>query len=407
MKGHWLRGNERGTVVLFMLGSLFFLLVFGGFAIDLSFLSVVRGELQRSMDAAALAGAGNLGINDSVFPAVRQEAQRFADLNPTRANLSDLNPTGAITLDLNPGNDPNGDIVLGIWDGANFTSSLDGSQVNAVRCQYATAMPTSFLRILGFNSLPVSAEAIALYAGSATCFDQGVVAGNRVTVGQDYSDLDGTGYCMYGRNGVSFSQDPVLSEDSRIGALDIDTITFGQDPVVPDGVLVELDRQPTLSQSVEDIIDDLVSGAYRPDYITNVVVGSLPSTLVEGTAYIVNGNVSIGQDYQVANVIIAARGNVSWGQDGAIRNSGVPNSGAVGIGVLATGDITVGQDAIVVGANLIAGHDVHIGQDLQEFAVSIQAGNDVTLGQDPRSSGFAASFPDLGSGSVRRVRMVK
>jgi Flp pilus assembly protein TadG len=150
-------------VLLFMLGSLLFLLVFGGFAIDLAFYSTAKGELQRSMDAASLAGAGQLSFGDSVFPTVRQEAQNFANLNPTRANLSDLNPTGAISLDLNTGNDdPDGDIVLGIWDGATFTPSTDGTQVNAVQCQYATDVPTSFLGILGFNTLPVSARAIAV-----------------------------------------------------------------------------------------------------------------------------------------------------------------------------------------------------------------------------------------------------
>jgi len=158
-----LRGNERGSVLLFMIGTLLFLLVFGGFAIDISFFSVVKGELQRSIDAAALAGAGQLGFDDSTFPTVRQEAWRFGDLNPTRANLSDLNPTGAISLDLNTGNaDPNGDIVLGVWDGANFTPSLDGSEVNAVRAQYATEVPTFFLGILGFNTLSVSARSIAV-----------------------------------------------------------------------------------------------------------------------------------------------------------------------------------------------------------------------------------------------------
>ncbi len=163
MQGYRLRRNERGTVLLFMLGSLLFLLVFGGFAIDLAFYSTAKGELQRSMDAAALAGVGNLGFDDSVFPTVRQEAQKFALLNPTRANLSELNPTGAINLDQNIGNaDLDGDITLGAWDGTTFTPSLDGSQVNAVRCQYATDVPTSFLGILGFNTLPLSAQAIAI-----------------------------------------------------------------------------------------------------------------------------------------------------------------------------------------------------------------------------------------------------
>jgi len=155
MQGYRLRGNERGSVLIFMICTFLFLLVFGGFAIDLAFLSTARGELQRSMDAAALAGAGQLGFDDSVFGAVRLEAKKFAGLNPTRANLSELNPTGAINL-------LDEDIVLGVWDGATFTPSLVGSEVNAVRCQYATDVPTSFLGILGINTLPVSAQAIAL-----------------------------------------------------------------------------------------------------------------------------------------------------------------------------------------------------------------------------------------------------
>ncbi len=164
MKGYWLVGNERGTVLFFVLGTLLFLAVFCGLAIDLAFFSVAKGELQRSMDAAALAGAGNLRFDDSVFDAARDEAQKFAALNPTRANLSATNPPGAITLDLNTGNDPSGHIVLGVWDGTSFTSDLipDGSTVNAVRAQYATEVPTSWLGILGFITLPVSAQAIAV-----------------------------------------------------------------------------------------------------------------------------------------------------------------------------------------------------------------------------------------------------
>ena len=68
MQGYRLRGNERGSVLIFMLGTFLFLLVFGGFAIDLAFYSVAKGELQRSMDAAALAGVGHLDFDGSVFP---------------------------------------------------------------------------------------------------------------------------------------------------------------------------------------------------------------------------------------------------------------------------------------------------------------------------------------------------
>ncbi len=154
MKCHWLR-DQRGSVLLFTTVLIVFLLVMGGIAIDLTYLGAAKGELQRSMDAASLAGAGNLGFDDTVFPTVRQEAWRFGDLNPYRV--------GTINLNLNAANAANGDIVLGIWDAdaGSFSPSLDGTRVNAVQCQYATQIPTSFLRLLGFNTLPVAATATA------------------------------------------------------------------------------------------------------------------------------------------------------------------------------------------------------------------------------------------------------
>jgi Flp pilus assembly protein TadG len=156
MKGHLLN-NQRGSALLFTTVMLVLLLVFGGIAIDLTYFGSTRRELQRSMDAAALAGAGNLGFNATAFPTARAAAQTYAGLN----GYSDL-AAGPVNLNLNTANNPNGDIVLGIWNGANFTPSLNGSQVNAVLCQYARPLPTSFLRLLGMSSLALSAQAIAV-----------------------------------------------------------------------------------------------------------------------------------------------------------------------------------------------------------------------------------------------------
>jgi Flp pilus assembly protein TadG len=161
--------NQRGSALLFTTVMLVLLFVFGGIAIDLTYFGAVRRELQRSMDAASLAGAGNLGFDATAFPNARSAAQNYASLN----GYSDP-AAGAVSLNQNPANDPNGHIVLGIWDGANFSPSLDGTQVNAVRCQFGTTIPTSFLQLLGIASFPVSAQAIAvanppLTAEEGTC----------------------------------------------------------------------------------------------------------------------------------------------------------------------------------------------------------------------------------------------
>jgi len=154
----WL-GDERGNVLLFTAVLVVpLMIIFGGLAMDLAYLGTVDNEVQRSLDAAALAGAGQLRFDSSVFPAARAWAQNYALLNTYRAGTV-ASPT--INLNLNTPNVANGDIVLGIWNGASFTPSLVGTQVNAVLCRYQTTVPTSFLRLLGFATLPVSGQAIA------------------------------------------------------------------------------------------------------------------------------------------------------------------------------------------------------------------------------------------------------
>jgi hypothetical protein len=149
----WLH-NQRGSVLLFTFTLLILLLVMGGFAMDFAFQAAARTELQRSIDAAALAGAGKLGFDDTVFPTARAFARDYGIRNPIR--------TGTVTLDLNPGNSATGNIVLGIWNAGTFTPSLAGNQVNAVRCQTQTTIPTSFLRLLNIPTLPLAASAVAV-----------------------------------------------------------------------------------------------------------------------------------------------------------------------------------------------------------------------------------------------------
>lgn len=139
---------------------------------DLAFLAEVDTELQKALDAASLAGAGKLSFNVSAFATARRFAQEYALLNPSRA--------GALTLEENSGNSPVGHIILGIWQGNSFTPSLDGTAVNAVRCQYATQVPTSFLRLLGLTSLTAAAQSTAWVPGvlppGACVFPAGVSA---------------------------------------------------------------------------------------------------------------------------------------------------------------------------------------------------------------------------------------
>ena len=67
----WLR-DEKGSMLLFTTALVVpLMIIFGGLALDLAHVGTVDDELQRSLDAAALAGAGQLRFDSSVFPAAR------------------------------------------------------------------------------------------------------------------------------------------------------------------------------------------------------------------------------------------------------------------------------------------------------------------------------------------------
>jgi hypothetical protein len=161
----WFR-SQRGNVLLFTTAlALPLMLIFAGLGNDLAYLGVVDNELQRTVDSGALAGAAKLGFDDTVFDTARQFAQDFGKANPNRLSSG---PT--VTLTYTAANNASDDIVLGVWDSreppaTRFRPSLDGDEVNAVRCQTFSqnlTIPTSFLRLLGLASLPVAAQATAV-----------------------------------------------------------------------------------------------------------------------------------------------------------------------------------------------------------------------------------------------------
>ena len=164
--------SQRGQIILFVMLSLVFLLVIAGtLGSDAARLVSDKGEMQAALDASALAGAGKLGFDDTVFPTARDFAVSFATKSQNRA--------GVITLQRNDANDPAafntasppyGDVLLGIWDpskpdglgpGLRFEPSLDGSQVNAVMCRYKRQIPASFLSLWGLFNMTVASSAVA------------------------------------------------------------------------------------------------------------------------------------------------------------------------------------------------------------------------------------------------------
>lgn len=145
---------HRAAVAPFVMISIVFIFGMAALAVDATMLWSTRAELQRTADAAALAGASRLiddqriaegGASDTVFSMARGSAANFVADNPAlRRNL---------TIDLNTVNSPGGDIVLG------YLSNPDNRSESM-----------NFAAPASFNAVAVNARMDAERNGNITLF---------------------------------------------------------------------------------------------------------------------------------------------------------------------------------------------------------------------------------------------
>src|SRR4029079_16960949 len=127
--------SERGVALVYTAVLLTVLLIFTGLAVDSGRAYVVKAQLSKAVDGAALAAARSLNSGNP-----RQEA-----VDIFRANF----PGGYMgtTSVTDPTSDP-----------GFFTLTTDpATGVNVVRVTASTVMPTSFIKLAQFNQVTVSA----------------------------------------------------------------------------------------------------------------------------------------------------------------------------------------------------------------------------------------------------------
>ena len=104
--------NEKGISLVFVALSIFVLVGFLGLAVDMGHMQVVRGELQNSADAVALAGAGGLYLQaPGALPVLDwNQAQTHATL------FVDKNKSTDTRLGAHGNSLSSADIVYGYWN---------------------------------------------------------------------------------------------------------------------------------------------------------------------------------------------------------------------------------------------------------------------------------------------------
>lgn len=139
--------NQRGAVIPLVALLLVVIVVSVAFVVDLGHVHNVKGELQRAVDAAALAGARQLPVAAKVDAvAIATAAQNTADGEAVTINAED--------------------VILGIWDTENLTATASERfavslvNPNAVYVRATRSVDHAFFFFL--DATQVTADAIAL-----------------------------------------------------------------------------------------------------------------------------------------------------------------------------------------------------------------------------------------------------
>ena len=157
--------GRRGTVLVLTAFMMIGMLAMLAFAVDLGYLHVARTELQRSADAAAMAGAwalvdedALLGYSNSEYLAAhaRVYAAEFAQYNPVTTHNPTVDQQDLVVGYLPNPFDPDSQILL---------NSSNPPNAVQVRVRKATGLngevPLFFARALGMDSASVQAVATA------------------------------------------------------------------------------------------------------------------------------------------------------------------------------------------------------------------------------------------------------
>ena len=138
--------SRRGVIAVFAAILMVFVLGIVAFAIDCGYVANTRGEIQRAVDAGALAGAQLIGGGPAAAEPVAREFVSY-------------NPTGASVIP-----DTDVDVEFGSWDVATKTFNEGGIPTTAIRvAAVQRARPHFFAPIWRERQFDVRSQAIATY----------------------------------------------------------------------------------------------------------------------------------------------------------------------------------------------------------------------------------------------------
>lgn len=157
--------DDKGAMAVIVAITLFMLLSMGALTIDIGHSLVARNELQNVSDAAALAGARELGLIYETLPPYAQFSYQLTDPAPVHnavQTIASQNQAAGVFITVNAS-----DIQIGQWNGAAKTFTVTNTFPNAVRVTSRRdassngPISTYLANVMGVSSVSVSSFATA------------------------------------------------------------------------------------------------------------------------------------------------------------------------------------------------------------------------------------------------------
>ncbi len=394
--------DESGSVSIMAAACLLILLLTLGLVIDFGFAFNMRNQLQRSADAAALAGASQLGNNTNV----RSEANQFAELNMRAAAHGDVLA--------------NADIRIGSWNSDTRVFTNAGNPENAVQVTTrltsgtGNAVPAFFGPLAGISGYNVVTRAVAVNAGpSENCLYSGLIANGKVLSGS--SNIFSAGFCIHGEDGVKVGSQNEFHPGVEVSMPDLSDLEEGSNnngtpPNGLDNALVQRPLIPVAALNINSTINDMKNGNFLqwPDYLNGITqyVEDLPGDPQPGTLYIVENVVDFGSHADVQNFGVVGLEEVKVGSNSTIKNALLVSFKTLDIGSnVLVGDsdfcnshdgevflaspelVKTGSNVSMIGAQILTGALGDFGSNLQYTSVNVQAAGDIKVGSQLNMTG--------------------
>jgi hypothetical protein len=163
--------DQSGVTAILVAFVMVVLIGIAALAVDIGYVAATKNELQNVADAAALAGARQLG---AIYQTKTYEEQQAyvcdpSTIVPIAQDVAGKNQAGAENITIN-----SADVIIGDWDGNNLTltptlAQPDAVKVTARRDAGANGpITTFFAKIFGVNTVAVWADATAALTGQST-----------------------------------------------------------------------------------------------------------------------------------------------------------------------------------------------------------------------------------------------